>query len=314
LRLIVHGLNDGVDASEWMTKMKNRLLNVDADSNVVLVDWSRGAAINLLSDLRFASVRMVGQHLVTLVQNLQHLYPRNFAPEDVHVIAHSFGTFAADVLGRNVPGIGRISGLDPGGVANHDQLPANMRLDASDARFVDVIHTDSAVPRELPPPPAGGAPLIQVSPLVRVPAAHQGSDLLLGHRDFFPNGGYAQPGCSTSRDSLLAPLRPLLNEPLKRLLSCNHFRAVDLYMESIRAHSQQSSCNLLAYKCSNYTDFLDGRCAVCSGEGANCAPLGFYADFGHSLDARERGDKYYVTTNPRTPFCREYNTSLPLTS
>lgn len=82
----------------------------------------------------------------------------------------------------------------------HDQLPPNMRLDASDARFVDVVHTDMTPPREGASgsnAPAQG-PLVQVAsplrPLVAAAGGHMGSALLLGHRDYFPNGGFNQPG------------------------------------------------------------------------------------------------------------------------
>jgi len=48
-----------------------------------------------------------------------------------------------------------------------------VRLDASDAQFVDVIHSNGA------PIVEGGAGLRQAS----------------GHVDFYPNGGDYQPGC-----------------------------------------------------------------------------------------------------------------------
>jgi pancreatic triacylglycerol lipase len=51
-----------------------------------------------------------------------------------------------------------------------------IRLDSSDALFVDVIHTDAA------PFITGGLGLMQLS----------------GHVDFYPNGGVQQPGCGES--------------------------------------------------------------------------------------------------------------------
>ena len=57
--------------------------------------------------------------------------------------------------------MGRITGLDPSGPLFHSVGRAD-RLDPSDAQFVDVIHT------------AG---------------KWVGNDDLLGHVDFFPNGG-----------------------------------------------------------------------------------------------------------------------------
>lgn len=71
--------------------------------------------------------------------------------------------------------LGRITGLDPAEphfAKNHRPV----RLDRSAARYVDVVHTDaSAFIR-------GGFGIIEP----------------IGHVDFFPNGGTAQPGCTNS--------------------------------------------------------------------------------------------------------------------
>ena len=63
-------------------------------------------------------------------------------------------------------------GLDPAGPLFHS-LPERDVLDKNDAQFVDIIHTD-----------AGGRA-----------GLHSGISRILGHVDFFPNGGNAQPGC-----------------------------------------------------------------------------------------------------------------------
>lgn len=60
---------------------------------------------------------------------------------------------------------------------------------------------------------------------------------------------------------------------------------------------------MLAYRCANYSAFVDGRCALCQGDGQACAPVGLYADTGYEQGS-EPG-KFYVQTNPRAPFCRE---------
>lgn len=60
------------------------------------------------------------------------------------------------------------SGLDPAAMWFHGQHE-NVRLDTSDAFFVDVIHTSS----------------------------EYGITSGIGHVDFFPNGGKKQPGCNT---------------------------------------------------------------------------------------------------------------------
>lgn len=57
--------------------------------------------------------------------------------------------------------------MDPAGKYFDGDKPA-IRLDSSDAQFVDVIHTDSD---------------------------HNGQEQSLGHIDFYPNGGAQQKGC-----------------------------------------------------------------------------------------------------------------------
>ncbi len=73
-------------------------------------------------------------------------------------------------------------GLDPAGPGFvHNET--SMRLDASDAAFVDVIQTNSG----------------------SLIAGGLGYGPPLGHVDFYPNGGERQPGCP---DQVLAPLLP----------------------------------------------------------------------------------------------------------
>lgn len=43
----------------------------------------------------FSSIRIVGQQIVQMIRGLQYLYPATFSPENLHIIAHSFGSFAA---------------------------------------------------------------------------------------------------------------------------------------------------------------------------------------------------------------------------
>ena len=67
------------------------------------------------------------------------------------------------------------TGLDPAGVGFENEKPM-ARLDPTDAKFVDVIHTDA---REGP---------LGTSMGVRQPS---------GHVDFYPNDGKQQAGCDT---------------------------------------------------------------------------------------------------------------------
>ena len=68
--------------------------------------------------------------------------------------------------------LSRISGLDPAGPLFSGKKAA-VRLDETDALFVDVIHSNTEI--------ALGMGL--------------GSSDLSGHIDFYVNGGQSQPGC-----------------------------------------------------------------------------------------------------------------------
>lgn len=62
-------------------------------------------------------------------------------PADVHMIGHSLGAHTAGYAGERITGLGRITGLDPA-EPYFQGMPPFVRLDPTDAKFVDVIHTD----------------------------------------------------------------------------------------------------------------------------------------------------------------------------
>lgn len=58
------------------------------------------------------------------------------------MIGHSLGAQVAGYAGQKLDGkVGRITGLDPAGPM-FEHLPPSVRLDPTDAQFVDVIHTN----------------------------------------------------------------------------------------------------------------------------------------------------------------------------
>lgn len=60
----------------------------------------------------------------------------------MHLIGHSLGAHTAGYAGEKLGGnIGRITGLDPA-EPYFQGMPSHLRLDYTDARLVDVIHTD----------------------------------------------------------------------------------------------------------------------------------------------------------------------------
>jgi len=96
----------------------------------------------------------------------------------------------------------------------------------------------------------------------------------IGHVDFFPHNGTHQPRCSGKID-----------------LTCNHRSSV-LYFES--SLSGGAHCLFTAYKCPNYQDFEDKKCA----KGGD-SRLGFY-----STTQPGRG-VHYLDCAKDYPFCTQ---------
>uniref|UniRef100_A0A8C2UCG1 Triacylglycerol lipase n=1 Tax=Coturnix japonica TaxID=93934 RepID=A0A8C2UCG1_COTJA len=215
-RFIIHGHLAGTDLP-WIASMCKFMLHVE-DVNCILTDW-RGGSSGLYTDA-VNNVRIVGAELVYLVNLLEKEY--GYSPANVHFIGHSLGAHAAGEAGRRKPGIGRITGLDPAGPL-FQYTPPMVRLDPSDAKFVDVIHTH-AVPSNLTP----------------------GILQTCGHLDFYPNGGKKMPGC---RELLLCSLCIDVES-----LGCGHKRSLRYYAESIITPN-----GFVGYQCETYR----GACFPC---------------------------------------------------
>ncbi|XP_010009378.1 PREDICTED: pancreatic lipase-related protein 2-like, partial [Nestor notabilis] len=133
-RFLIHGHLAGADLP-WISKMCRFMFHTE-DVNCILTDW-RGGSNGLYTEA-VNNVRIVGAELVYLVNLLEKDY--GYSPDNIHFIGHSLGAHAAGEAGRRKPGIGRITGLDPAGPL-FQYTPTTVRLDPSDAKFVDIIHT-----------------------------------------------------------------------------------------------------------------------------------------------------------------------------
>jgi hypothetical protein len=161
-RFIVHGFLDTID-KKWVIDMKNALLRVE-DSNVILVDWRKGNFFPYTQAT--ANTQIVGAEIAILVNSFIN---KNLiaSADDVHIIGHSLGSHIAGYAGERIPNLGRITGLDPAGPYFEFTDP-RVRLDKTDAKFVDAIHTDGSGTLQL------GLGLMQSA----------------GHVDFYPNGKF----------------------------------------------------------------------------------------------------------------------------
>lgn len=160
---IIHGYRPTGSPPVWMYRLSEGLL-ARTDSNVIVVDWNRGAAnVNYLKSVK--NTHKTAENLTAFIRTMQD-YGASLS--SIHMIGVSLGAHISGFVGAKLNGtIGRITGLDPAG-PTFTGKPPEERLDPTDAQFVDVLHTD-------------------IDALgFREP---------VGHIDFYPNKGTDQPGC-----------------------------------------------------------------------------------------------------------------------
>uniref|UniRef100_A0A669PPH9 Triacylglycerol lipase n=1 Tax=Phasianus colchicus TaxID=9054 RepID=A0A669PPH9_PHACC len=260
-RFIIHGHLAGADLP-WIASMCRFMLHVE-DVNCILTDW-RGGSSGLYTDA-VNNVRIVGAELVFLKDY-------GYSPANIHFIGHSLGAHAAGEAGRRKPGIGRITGLDPAGPL-FQYTPPMVRLDPSDAKFVDIIHTHA------------GHLFFDFAP---------GILQTCGHLDFYPNGGKKMPGCRQLRICIFNLFGFF---PAYRSLGCGHKRSLRYYAESIITPN-----GFVGYQCETYRAFISGACFPCPKGG--CPLMGHYADvFSHKTEKEQQ--KVYLNTGPHSPFARK---------
>ncbi|KAK7794666.1 hypothetical protein R5R35_003784 [Gryllus longicercus] len=160
-RFIIHGWNS---AGKNMDHFRSAYIKTGKNYNIILVDWSKLASASYASAK--TSALNVGKYIAQVVNNLISLKGLN--RNTLYIIGHSLGAHASGVAGYNLgANLASVVGLDPAAPSFGSESLAN-RLDASDAKFVQVIHTNGGL--------LGWADA-------------------LGNADFFPNGGKSQAGC-----------------------------------------------------------------------------------------------------------------------
>ncbi|KAK3738410.1 hypothetical protein RRG08_037047 [Elysia crispata] len=260
-KVIIHGFFNS--ANLWVADMKDAILK-KGDFNVVTINWEKGAQPPDYNQA-VANVRLVAVQTYLV---LKEMVRAGAKLQNMHLIGHSLGAHMAGNIGKLLDDkLGRISGLDPAD-PDYQCLPKIIRLDETDAMFVDVVHTNGA------PFSEGGAGLIQQS----------------GHIDFYVNGGKTQPGCPNGLGGAFSALFTSGVEAAGDAVSCSHARSHDLYTESIL-----SDCSFKAFPCLTHEDYLSGRCMTCGSEG--CGIMGYHAD-----QSQARGSMF-LQTNGKSPFC-----------
>ncbi|KAM7408088.1 hypothetical protein PAMA_001983 [Pampus argenteus] len=267
-RFIIPGyLEKGGGDEDWPQEMCKAILKWE-NVNCIALEWKNGVKTQYAQAANNA--RVVAAQVESMITFLMSNYKQT--ADKFHIIGHGLGAHAAGEVGSRISGLSRITGLDPA-EPYFQNTDASVRLDASDAIFVDVIHTD-------------GLPFDSKLGL--------GMSQPVGHIDFYPNGGELMPGCSTNKG------RPTdldaFWEGTKKFDACNHVRAHQYYSESI-AKPQ----GFVGFPCSDKDSFAAGKCFPCVDN--KCPLMGHYADRFTATDSISK-TKYFLNTGSSKPFGR----------
>ncbi|XP_065216918.1 phospholipase A1-like isoform X2 [Planococcus citri] len=136
LVLIIHGFI--TDSEVQWTKDLTQAYLKQRDATVGVVDWSSGSK----TIAYFRAINKIPKVAAQLISFIEYLVKKfHFKPQNIHIIGHSLGAHIAGNVGRGVPFMHRVTGLDPASLFSDDPLEAQLRK--TDAEYVDVIHTNT---------------------------------------------------------------------------------------------------------------------------------------------------------------------------
>ncbi|XP_066949101.1 hepatic triacylglycerol lipase-like isoform X2 [Macrobrachium rosenbergii] len=222
LTVITHGWIEGV-SDLWVYPMKNELLR-KANMNVIILDWESLSRSTYAMSVKFS--RFTGIQLSNFLHFLKKTYP-SFTGAQIHLIGFSMGAHVSGVAGNRFPGLARITGLDPAG-PSYECVSDKEVLDASDADFVDIIHTNSGC----------------------LSRGHLGYRIPTAHQNFYVNGGGRQPGCPPFFIDAFADI--IFGDKLR---ICHHTRSVEYFLDTINGDQIAQ-----AFSCPDYSTFKTGAC------------------------------------------------------
>ncbi|XP_053678359.1 pancreatic triacylglycerol lipase [Anopheles nili] len=286
---VTHGYIESGDRP-WIQQMVNALIDNDPDhtASCVVIDWRK--ASNPPYTQCCANIRLIGAitahviHLLYVELGLENL-------DKVHLLGHSLGSHLCGYAGYHLQKdfglkLGRITGLDPAEPLFSDTDPL-VRLDRSDAQFVDVIHSDASewVSK-------GGLGMYQP----------------IGHVDFYPNGGYNQPGCSDPMNKFIRKHDESFFWGFQEFFGCNHLRCHQFFTDSI-----VNKCPFVGIGCGSYAQFLRGECFECDRDGHYCIDFGLKAkeSYNRLIESGVMTEpnaplSVYMITAADSPYCRSH--------
>ncbi|KAI5623527.1 lipoprotein lipase-like [Silurus asotus] len=261
--LVIHGWSVAGLFESWISKLVSALFEREPNANVIVVDWLDRASHHYPTSAE--NTRLVGRDVAHFINWLEVIgYPL----EKLHVMGYSLGAHVAGIAGNlSNNKVHRITGFDPAGPTfEHAERPN--RLSPDDAKFVDVLHTNTR-----------GSPDLSI-----------GIQRPVGHVDIYPNGGTFQPGCSLQNAMRMIATYGLHN--MDQLVKCSHERSVHLFIDSLVNQDQQS----LAYRCSSKEAFYKGLCLSCRKN--RCNKLGYNVNKVRTA----RSTRMYLKTREMMPY------------
>nr|XP_045588461.1 pancreatic triacylglycerol lipase-like [Procambarus clarkii] len=265
IKIITHGFID-TGNTQWLKDMAAAFLEY-GDYNVIRTDWGDGSLPMYYQ--ASANTRVVGLEIGYLVNFFISEY--GVDPANVHLLGHSLGSHVSGYAGEKIENLGRISGLDPAG-PYYTNNPDFIRLDETDAVYVDNIHTDAD----------------------SILVLGYGTEEPMGNVDFYPNSGHDQPGCSPVEIGI--EFITDVPDGVRDLAACSHGRSYKLYIDSL-----YEPCPYTAHECVDYDSFELGRCATCAEDNSKCAFMGIHAD--EYTDKSRVNVKMYFDTDDHSPYC-----------
>ncbi|ERL93779.1 phospholipase A1 VesT1.02 [Dendroctonus ponderosae] len=170
VKIVVHGFGGGRNLSP-STDMRDAYF-YRGNYNVIIVDYGTLVKEPCLSQMEWAP-RFCAKCIAQLIRYLTQ-HPRGVRADYLHLVGYSVGAHISGLVANYIDPVldgklGRITGLDPT-IFFYMGKNTSKDLDATDAHFVDILHTGAGI-------------LGQWGPN--------------GHADFYINGGSSQPGCGS---------------------------------------------------------------------------------------------------------------------
>ncbi|XP_023727963.1 phospholipase A1-like isoform X1 [Cryptotermes secundus] len=244
------------------------------NANGIFVDYGK-VAMNLNYPQVVSDIRVVARHVIKMVQTI---IKAGVSPSKIHLVGFNVGAHLAAYVAKAIPGIGRLTGLDPARFLFTDQN-CEVRLCKGDAQFTETIHTNGN------------------------PVWGFGTSIEDGDVDLWVNGGWDQPNCGVVVNPLaiLQIGRSKISEVVTDLFFCSLRRAVLYYTEALASSCvfwgvKPDPLNMLISRLTlgHATKFIvhPRNCTL-----QNCVPVGL-----DTIHATGRGS-FIVPTNYQQPFC-----------